>query len=78
MPPGERAEDGESSESANEERTATLVGQTGIATSLLGFAGVARIDGRRVNVIAEGECVTPGTAVRVVEVDGSRVVVRRA
>ena len=73
-PPADRPEP----ESDSAEPDAGLLGQTGIAISLLGFAGMARIDGRRVDVITEGEFIPPGVAVRVVEVDGHRVVVKRA
>jgi membrane-bound ClpP family serine protease len=56
----------------------TLLGQTGVTLSLLGFTGKAQIAGQRVDVVTDGECIPPGTAVKVVEVDGARVVVRRA
>jgi membrane-bound serine protease (ClpP class) len=39
---------------------------------------MARIAGRRVDVMTEGEFIPPGVAVRVVAVDGHRVVVKRA
>jgi membrane-bound serine protease (ClpP class) len=55
-----------------------LLGQVGIATSLLGFSGMARIADRRVDVVTEGECIPAGVAVRVVEIDGNRILVRRA
>lgn len=73
-PPAERTEeDAEPGDAANR-----LLGQTGVTLSLLGFAGKAQIAGQRVDVVTDGECVPPGTAVRVVEVEGTRVVVRRA
>jgi membrane-bound serine protease (ClpP class) len=73
-PPGDRPE----SEFESTDPGDGLVGQEGIATSLLGFAGMARIGGRRVDVITEGEFIPAGVAIRVVEVDGNRVVVKRA
>jgi membrane-bound serine protease (ClpP class) len=73
-PPEERADaDAESDDGAT-----GLLGQTGVTLSLLGFAGMARIGERRVDVVTEGEAIPPGVAVKVVEVDGNRVVVRRA
>lgn len=74
VPPGERDEPGPEPT----EPEADLLGQTGVAASLIGFAGMARIGGRRVDVVTEGECIPPGAVVRVVGVDGNRVVVRRA
>jgi membrane-bound ClpP family serine protease len=73
VPPADRADDSDVSDPA-----AGLLGQTGIAMSLLGFAGMARIGGRRVDVVTEGEFIPPGVAIKVVAVDGPRVVVRRA
>jgi len=52
-----------------------LLGQTGIATSYLRPAGVARVDGERVDVLTEGDFVPAGAAVRVSRVQGSRVFV---
>ena len=63
-PPGDRAEP-ESDESVP---GAGLLGQTGVAISHIGFGGMARIDGRRVDVVTVGEAIPPGIAVRVVEV----------
>ena len=40
-------------------------------------AGMARLDGRRVDVVTRGEWITAGTPVHVVEVQGNRVVVAR-
>jgi membrane-bound serine protease (ClpP class) len=53
-----------------------LVGARGVAESQLRPAGRARIDGRLLDVVAEGALVQPGTAVRVVAVRGNVVVVR--
>jgi len=52
-----------------------LLGVTGIATSYLRPAGVARVDGERVDVLTEGDFVPAGSAVRVTRVQGSRVFV---
>ena len=53
------------------------LGRTGHATSPLRPAGIADIDGRRVDVVSDGEHIDPGQPVRVTRVDGNRIVVRR-
>jgi membrane-bound serine protease (ClpP class) len=51
-------------------------GQEGVAESDLRPVGVARIGDARVDVISEGGYVRAGTRVRVLEVEGARIVVR--
>lgn len=53
----------------------SLRGRIGTATSYLRPAGIASIDGRRVDVLTEGEFIPAGTPVRVVRVEGARVFV---
>jgi len=53
-----------------------LVGQTGVASSYLRPAGMATIDGQRIDVLTEGDFVTAGTAVRVTRVEGARIFVK--
>jgi membrane-bound serine protease (ClpP class) len=55
----------------------TLLGHLGTTLSVVGFAGTARIGQRRISVLTDGEFIPAGTPVRVVEVEGKRVVVRR-
>ena len=52
-----------------------LVGKRGEATSPLRPAGFATIDGRRVDVVTEGGMIDKGEIIRVVNVEGNRVVV---
>jgi membrane-bound serine protease (ClpP class) len=52
-----------------------LRGRTGTAVSYLRPAGIASIDGRRVDVLTEGEFIAQGTPIRVVRVEGARVFV---
>jgi membrane-bound serine protease (ClpP class) len=52
------------------------VGHTGFATSFLRPAGVATIDGRRLDVLTEGDFVHAGSAVRVTRVEGARIFVQ--
>ena len=55
-----------------------LLGKEGVTVSELRPAGIALIDGRRTDVVTDGEFVAVGQAVEVVEVSGNRVVVRRS
>ena len=54
-----------------------LVGLSGVAITDLRPFGLARIDGKRVDVTAVGEFMEEGAAVVVVAADGLRVAVRR-
>jgi membrane-bound serine protease (ClpP class) len=56
---------------------AHLVGQVGQAATALRPAGAATIGGRRIDVVTEGEFIPVGTAIKVVQVEGARVVVGR-
>lgn len=58
--------------------TANLLGQPGVAMTLLRPSGKAQIDGQYVDVISEGEFIPEGTPIEVVECSGKRVVVRRS
>jgi len=61
----------------DEDEMRPLIGKEGVAQSDLRPAGVATIDGRRVDVVTEGEMIDAGGRVRVVAVEGNRIVVRR-
>jgi membrane-bound serine protease (ClpP class) len=52
-----------------------LRGVTGVASSFLRPAGVAMIDGRRIDVLTEGEFIAEGTPIRVMRVEGARIFV---
>ncbi len=54
-----------------------MLGKTGLAVGMLRPAGIAEMEGARVDVVSEGDYVEAGTSVRVVQVDGNRVVVRK-
>lgn len=60
-----------------EKQLLPLVGREGVAESLLRPAGVALIDGRRVDVVTEGTMVDAGSRIKVIAIEGNRVVVRR-
>lgn len=61
---------------AASEEWRALVGMTGEAVTDLRPAGIARIAGRRVDVTADGTWIEAGRPIRVVAVEGVRVVVR--
>ena len=53
-----------------------LVNQTGTAVTILRPSGTAMINGQRVDVVTEGPLIERGTVVKVIAVEGLRVVVR--
>lgn len=55
-----------------------LLGRHGVAASPLHPAGIALIDGLRVDVVSNGDLIDQGQAIVVDKVDGNRVVVRSA
>ncbi len=52
-----------------------LLHKTGVATSDLRPSGFATIEGRRVDVVTRGELLDKDTQIRVIQVEGNRVVV---
>lgn len=54
-----------------------LVGVVGVAQTVLRPAGVAIIDGHRVNVVSRGEFIGQDEPVVIEEIEGARVIVRR-
>jgi membrane-bound serine protease (ClpP class) len=54
------------------------MGKHGIAASPLRPAGLAQIDGERVDVVSDGELIVAGQLIEVIRVDGNRFVVCRA
>jgi membrane-bound serine protease (ClpP class) len=53
-----------------------LLNGTGVALTQLRPSGTASINGQRVDVVTEGGLIERGTAVKVVTVEGARIVVR--
>ncbi len=53
-----------------------LIGKAGITTSPLHPSGMAQIDGQRVDVITDGELLACGVPIRVVRVEGNKIVVQ--
>jgi len=60
-----------------DQRDLGLLGQEGTIEADCRPAGMARLDGRRVDVVTRGEWIASGERVKVVEVQGNRVVVVR-
>ncbi len=54
-----------------------LVGLEGEALSLLRPSGIARLNDERHDVVTRGEMLEKGTRVKVIEVSGNRIVVRK-
>jgi membrane-bound serine protease (ClpP class) len=67
----EKAEEG--FVSVNEEQS--LLGKSGVAVTILRPVGIAEIDGKRVEVVSDGEFIQPGTEIKVIKVEGMRVLV---
>lgn len=55
----------------------SLVGMEGITLSMLRPSGTVQIGDRRIDVITEGEFIPKGTKVKVIKVEGFRIVVAR-
>lgn len=55
-----------------------LVGATGVAVTDLRPVGVVRIEGERVEALAEGGLISAGQPVRITAVEGNRIKVRAA
>lgn len=53
-----------------------FLGKEGTTTTVLRPTGMAEFDGVRLNVVSEGEFIQAGVKVRIVRVEGSRVLVR--
>jgi membrane-bound serine protease (ClpP class) len=59
------------------ERDKIWLGKKGTTVSTLRPAGIADIEGERVDVVSDGEFIEPGSEIIVSRVDGNRIVVRR-
>ena len=62
--------------SGSADEYARLIGKRGVAHSYLRPAGVADIEGERVDVVTEGEFVSAGTPIEVLCLEGNHLVVR--
>ncbi len=62
---------------ATEDGLSDLINKTGTALSDLRPSGFAMIDGRRTDVVTEGQMISKGEEVEVIEIEGNRVVVAK-
>jgi membrane-bound serine protease (ClpP class) len=62
---------------ASQNASSDLVGCEGIAQTVLRPSGTALINGKRLDVLAESAMIATGSAVRVVSVKGTRIIVRQ-
>jgi membrane-bound serine protease (ClpP class) len=77
VPPEDKPEADEASPLPGVEAAVSMLGQVGTATSMLRPAGLARFGDRYVDVVTEGDFVEPGTPIQVIEVEGTRIVVKK-
>jgi membrane-bound serine protease (ClpP class) len=75
---GSRTPASEGYVSAPTEQDGDLIGREGVALSELRPVGVGLFDGKRIDIIAEGEFIEAQSAVKIVEARGNRTVVRPA
>lgn len=54
-----------------------LVGREGVAQTVLRPGGIGQIDGKRLDVVAESDMIERGSPIKVVAVEGSRILVRK-
>ena len=68
--------DNTSAPTSRDDLSPDLTGATGKSLSLLRPSGTARINGLRMDVITEGLPIPPDTDIKVVKVEGERIIVR--
>ena len=61
---------------ASHSTSVELVGREGVAITTLRPAGTAKIDGNRVDVVSDSEYIEKGQKIKVIAVEGIRVVVK--
>ncbi len=60
------------------EEAEALNGKEGVTATVLNPVGIAEFDGVRLNVVSEGSYLEKGTKVRVQQVEGNKIIVRKA
>ena len=73
-----REENGTAEGFSSSADTASLLGKTGTAATVLRPAGIALIDGQRVDVVTRGEYLEKDALLRVLDTAGGRIVVASA
>ena len=69
------SDDGKTFKSASPEFM-DLLNKEGVALSILRPAGIAKFDGKRVDVVADGSWIESGKPIKVTRVEGVRILVR--
>jgi membrane-bound serine protease (ClpP class) len=69
------SDDGKAFKSASPEFI-NLLNKEGIALSILRPSGIAKIDGKRVDVVADGSWIDSGKSIKVTRVEGVRILVK--
>ncbi|QVL32195.1 hypothetical protein KIH39_25730 [Telmatocola sphagniphila] len=78
VPPSDKTDaDADLAQLPGVEQAVALLGAVGVATSTLRPAGLAKLNDHYVDVVTEGDFIDVGTPVQVIEVEGTRIVVRR-
>ncbi len=54
-----------------------LVGKEGVSLTILRPSGIAEIDGKRVDVVSTGEFIEPQVKIKIIKIEGSKIVVER-
>jgi membrane-bound ClpP family serine protease len=57
--------------------TPELLGREGVAQTLLRPSGMALLDGKRLDVVAESGMIERGSTIKVVAVEGTRIIVQK-
>ena len=60
-----------------EARLRELIGEVGLATTVLNPAGMIKVDNERLHCQSEGMIIEAGTPIRIIAVQANRVIVRR-
>ena len=63
--------------SVEEDETKKYVGRTAVTLTALRPSGILKIDGKRIDVLTEGEHIEANVKVIIIRVEGSRIVVRK-
>ncbi len=56
---------------------ASLVGKEGVALTMLRPSGIAEIDGKRIDVVADGDFISKGEGIVVTQAEGIRILVKK-
>lgn len=65
------------SNTAMPDKETSVLGKEGVAVTMLRPAGIAEIDGRRTDVVADGEFIAKGERIVVSGVEGIRIIVKK-